>query len=113
MRAKTTVLAALAVLTLGAVGFALNAAATATTHEIVQQRRDFGIAAISIARGDSIAFVNADPYAHNVYSEDPKGWLDLGIQEEGDRNLVQFDAPGTYQMRCRIHPRMRLTVTVN
>lgn len=106
---KSLVLAVLVLANLSAIGVA---ATTGVIHELVQKRRSFGTAALSIKAGDSVLFVNGDPYAHNVYSRDPKGWLDLGIQEEGESMSVVFDNVGNFDIRCRIHPKMRVMVSV-
>jgi plastocyanin len=109
---KISIIAMLALANIGAIGFAVEAATNQAAHELIQKRRSFGVAALSIKTGDSLVFVNGDPYAHNVYSRNPKGWLDLGIQEEGDRMSVVFDTAGNFDIRCRIHPKMRVMVTV-
>ncbi len=110
--ARMAAILLLAIAALGAVGFAVEAATQHKAREIVQKRRSFGVEALSINAGDSLIFVNGDPYAHNVFSRAPEGWLDLGIQEEGDRREVVFDRAGTFDLRCRIHPKMRVMVTV-
>lgn len=110
---KHAIVGLLSVATLGAIGFAVEAASGGAIHEIIQKRRSFGTTSLSIEIGDKLTFVNGDPYAHNVYSVDPKGWLDLGIQEEGDRETVVFNDRGTFDIRCRIHPKMRVMVTVH
>lgn len=109
---RVLVLMAMAVAAASALGFAVHAGNDATIFNIVQERRSFGPSAITIRGGDALSFINMDPYAHNVYSHAPKGWFDLGIQEEGDRQVVDFAQPGTFDIRCRIHPKMRLMVTV-
>ena len=111
-RASKISLATMGVAALCAVGFMADAMVSAKFFEVVQKRRSFGTTAMTISKGDSIVFVNGDPFAHNVYSKEPRGFLDLGIQEEGDRQAVLFDKPGAFDLRCRIHPRMRLKVTV-
>lgn len=107
-----SLLTVLAIFTIGALGFAVEAASGGTIHDIFQKRRSFGVSTISIKPGDSLTFINADPYAHNVYSREPKGWLDLGIQEEGERMSIVFDSSGKFDIRCRIHPKMRMMVSV-
>ena len=109
---RKSILAALVIATLGALGFAGNAVTSGSVHEIIQKRRSFGPDTLTISVGDSVSFVNGDPYAHNVFSRNPMGWLDLGIQEEGDQMAVLFDTPGIFDIRCRIHPKMRMTVSV-
>ena len=109
---RIAILAVMAIAAASAIGFAVDAATGARAIEILQKRRSFGKSAIAISAGDTLIFVNNDPYAHNVYARQPKDWLDLGILEEGDRRDALFDVPGVYDIRCRIHPKMRLTVTV-
>jgi plastocyanin len=109
---RKSIIAALVIANLGALGFAGNAATGGDVHELIQKRRSFGTDTLTINAGDSVSFVNGDPYAHNVYSRKPKGWLDLGIQEEGEQTAVVFDTPGLFDIRCRIHPKMRVTVSV-
>jgi plastocyanin len=106
------IVASMTVAAIGAIGFAVEAASGGAVHEIIQKKRSFGAANLSAKIGDRLVFVNGDPYAHNVYSVAPKGWLDLGIQEEGDRGTVVLDARGNFDIRCRIHPKMRVMVTV-
>jgi plastocyanin len=109
---KGLVLAVLALANLGAIGISVAAATGAAVHELIQKRRSFGVATLSIKAGDAVRFINGDPYAHNVYSRNPEGWFDLGIQEEGDGMSVVFDTAGNFDIRCRIHPKMRLVVSV-
>ena len=109
---RNAILTALVLANLGAVGLAVEASTGGAIHELIQKRRSFGIAELSIKAGDSLIFVNGDPYAHNIYSQKPRGWLELGIQEEGQRASVVFDSAGNFDIRCRIHPKMRLVVSV-
>jgi len=109
---KHVIVASMAVAALGAIGFAVEAATGGAIHEMIQKRRSFGASTLSVKMGDSLIFVNGDPYAHNVYSVAPRGWLDLGIQEEGDGGTEVLNACGTFDIRCRIHPKMRVMVTV-
>ncbi len=62
--------------------------------------------------GDGLTFVNGDLYDHNVYSDSPGNVFNLGIQAPGQTNGVTLAAPGTVEVRCRIHPKMKLVVTV-
>tara|TARA_B100001123_G_scaffold237971_1_gene266572 strand:- start:119 stop:412 length:294 start_codon:yes stop_codon:yes gene_type:complete len=80
---------------------------------VVEQRnRSFLQKEISIKIGDKVIFVNSDDYGHNVYSETDGSSFDIGLQEPGERLSVVFDTPGTVEVKCRIHPRMQLTVEV-
>jgi plastocyanin len=109
---RLSLVAMLAAANIVVLGVVVEAATGGAIHEIIQKRRSFGAPELAINTGDSLVFVNGDPYAHNVYSRAPKGWLDLGIQEEGDSMAVVFDTAGTFDIRCRIHPKMRMMVSV-
>ncbi len=87
-------------------------AAIAAENRIVQTGKAFEPAAVAVKAGDSIVFANEDFYDHNVYSESVGNVFNLGIQTPGQTNAVTLATPGTVEVRCRIHPKMRLLVTV-
>ena len=71
---------------------------------------------LTIAAGTEVSFVNADSAAHTVTEgtdgtavEDPI--IDEELQQNGSTSFT-FDEPGTYQITCRIHPSMNMTITV-
>ena len=60
--------------------------------------------------------MNADSAAHTVTEgsdgtavEDPI--IDEELQQSGSTSYT-FDEPGTYNVTCKIHPSMNLTITV-
>jgi plastocyanin len=53
--------------------------------------------------GDSVTFVNLDPYVHNVSAI---GWGHLNDLYEGDSFQVTFDEAGVYPFACQYHPAM-------
>lgn len=97
---------------------AVTAAATsyvlAQGAEIIVAQKDIAFQPdkISLKVGENLVFVNQDPFGHNVYSESPGGEFDIGRQQNGQRLSVKFSRPGVFEARCRIHPRMRLEITV-
>ena len=71
---------------------------------------------LTIAVGTEVSFVNADSFAHTV-TEGTDGTAvdDPIVDEEIAQNgtvSVTFDEPGTYEITCRIHPSMQMTITV-
>jgi len=96
----------------GAAFGAFVSAALAGENRIMQSGRAFEPATLTAQAGDGITFVNGDQYDHNVYSESPGNVFNLGIQTPGQTNGVTLKAPGVVEVRCRIHPKMRLVVTV-
>jgi plastocyanin len=91
---------------------ALAATAWAATVTVEQRGRSFGVAELTVKVGDTVTFVNNDIYGHNVYSDTKDAEFDIGLQEPGETLDVTFDEPVNAKVRCRIHPRMRLQITV-
>ena len=67
---------------------------------------------MKIMVGDSIDFLNEDPFFHNVFSVSPSGRFDLGIFPQGESRSVVFDKQGEVEVECSIHPHMYLKVEV-
>jgi plastocyanin len=57
-------------------------------------------------------FRNDDAVVHNVFSSDAAFRFNLRAQAPGASTAVAFDQPGTFHVRCAIHPNMKLDVTV-
>lgn len=91
---------------------ALAATAWAATVTVEQRGRSFGVAELTVKVGDTVTFVNNDIYGHNVYSDTKDAEFDIGLQEPGETLDVAFDEAVNAKVRCRIHPRMRLQITV-
>lgn len=89
------------------------AASAAATLPVSQKRRTFEPREATIARGDALVFVNDDgELLHHVYVSDPAFSFDIGEQEAGKSAPVVFPVSGSFNVLCRIHPRMLLKVTV-
>jgi len=102
------VLAAAVIVTAGiAVTLAAGPAAI-----ISQKGRHFTPNAVTVKKGEAVRFVNDDFYGHNVYSETEGAQFDIGLQPPGEERDVVLEKLGIVDVRCRIHPRMRLTIRV-
>lgn len=102
---------------LGAATFVSAATTTlvlAQTGEtmVVQREITFVPERIDVKVGASVVFVNDDRFGHNVYSDTPGADFDIGRQPAGQRTPVVFRRAGMFEVRCRIHPKMRLEVVV-
>lgn len=105
-----------------AAGFALAAAALlllpgdglgqAEEAVIRQQGIQFMPAKVRIPVGGKVRFENKDPFGHNVFSPTDGGVFDIGLQQPEAQTTVPFSRAGVYEVRCRIHPRMRAEITV-
>ena len=102
---STLVLAAVALAALGA-----------SAHQVAvvsQKKRVFEPREVEVNLGDSLVFVNDDgELLHHVYSRDARFSFDIGEQPAGTRVPVRFSVRGAFDVRCDIHPRMLLRVTV-
>jgi len=79
---------------------------------VKQSAMTFEPPTVSVRPGQSVTFVNDDPFGHNVYSLTPGGEFDIGLQAPGESSIVPFARAGTFDVRCRIHPKMRAQVVV-
>jgi plastocyanin len=91
---------------------AVAASAWAASLTVEQRGRSFGVAELAVQVGDSVTFINNDIYGHNVYSDTEGAVFDIGLQEPGETRDVTFEEAVIAKVRCRIHPRMRLQVSV-
>jgi plastocyanin len=71
---------------------------------------------LTIPAGSEVTFLNADGFTHTVTEgTDGQPVDDPIVDEEIDQNgsvSVTFDEPGTYNITCKIHSSMNLTITV-
>lgn len=99
--------------------WALALAATlVTTHaaaaeQVVSQKgKAFSVKKLKVKVGDSVKFVNEDPFSHNVFSLSAAKNFDLGSYPQGGAKSVTFDKAGTVDVECAIHPDMTLAIEV-
>jgi len=62
---------------------------------------------IKIKQGDTLVFHNKDDVVHNVFGTDFNFH-----QEKNSVNKKSFDKKGTKIIRCAIHPKMKIKVTI-
>ena len=86
--------------------------AIAAESVVSQKGKAFSIKKLKIKVGDSIKFVNDDPFSHNIFSLSPTKSFDLGSYPQGGAKTVVFDKAGTVEVECAIHPDMTLVIEV-
>ncbi len=97
----------------GLVAVAGASYAFAAVSEIEQVGQRFSQGELTLAVGDVVHFNNHDDVTHNINVIDGDGSPeDEGLQKPGETITKKFDKAGTYTVRCAIHPRMKMTVTV-
>jgi Icc protein len=83
---------------------------TASTHDVVLDNFSFAPAITSVPVGTTITWTNRDDIPHNVVSTEQA--FKSPVLDTDDRFSHRFDAPGTYQYFCSLHPRMTGRVIV-
>ena len=77
-----------------------------------QFHRAFSVRELSIHHGETIRFNNADEFLHQIYIESKT--FSFSSKEQGPGEIVDINFPvnGRFEIRCEIHPKMLLNVTV-
>ena len=97
-------------LSIVAAGFAAGVAALADdNHTIMQQGRAFHPGEVTINRGEMLTFTNKDEFIHQIYVD---GLFDSDERAPGQNLTESFPRSGTFEVRCHIHPKMKLVVHV-
>lgn len=87
------------------------AAPAAAAGEVVESPIEgFALLSHTVSVGDTIRWENLDSSPHTASADD--GTFHSGNLGQGASFEFQFDAPGTYDYFCQIHPSMRATITV-
>ena len=78
-------------------------------HTVTQKGRAFRPAEATINHGEALTFTNEDSFIHQIYVD---GLFDSEEKAPGENLTETFPSAGTFQVRCHIHPTMRMTVRV-
>ena len=78
-------------------------------HTVVQQGRTFRPGEITINKGEALTFTNKDEFIHQIYVQ---GLFDTDEKAPGQNITETFSEAGTFEVRCHIHPKMKLVVHV-
>jgi plastocyanin len=76
---------------------------------VTQKSRAFRPTDVTVNRGEAVTFTNDDSYIHQIYVD---GLFDSDEKAPGENLNETFPKAGTFQVRCHIHPTMRMTVHV-
>ena len=95
-------------------GFAVPLAVAQATQivDVRQIARAFAVSEVTISHGDSVRFINADSFLHQVHVTGPGLNFTSDEQQPGKSLDVKFPLSGVFSVRCEIHPKMLMTVTV-
>ena len=81
-------------------------------HVISQKGKSFSVSELHVKVGDTVAFKNDDDVSHNVFSVSKVQPFNTKMQTPGTEAAVTFTTEGTIEVRCAIHPGMKLKVQV-
>jgi cytochrome c peroxidase len=91
----------------------MAAVVRAASVSIDQSGQQFSERSVALRVGDSLVFTNRDDVTHNVnVIDNDDDATDLGLQKPGETLSYKFDKAGRFQVRCSIHPGMKLTANV-
>lgn len=77
---------------------------------LLQKNKMFTPHLLVVPVGSSVAFPNADPFFHNVFSLFDGRRFDLGLYEAGSTRHVVFSREGVSYIFCNIHSEMSAVV---
>lgn len=77
---------------------------------LLQKDKHFTPHLLVVPTGSSVAFPNADPFFHNVFSLFDGKRFDLGLYEAGSSRSVVFSREGVSYVFCNIHSEMSAVV---
>jgi len=83
---------------------------TPATFTLLQKNKMFTPHLLVVPVGSSVAFPNADPFFHNVFSLFDGRRFDLGLYEAGSTRSVVFSREGVSYIFCNIHSEMSAVV---
>jgi plastocyanin len=86
--------------------------AQAAEHVVNQKGKAFTLKRLVVQAGDSVKFVNDDPFNHNVFSLSDVKSFDLGSYGQGLAKSVLMDQAGAVEVECAVHPDMKLVIEV-
>ena len=93
--------------------FSFAAAAGAAEHVIGQKNKNFTVSTVEAKVGDEVLFRNDDTVFHNIFSLTAGQSFDLGAYAPGLYKKIKLDKPGTIEVECAIHPRMKMLIEVS
>ena len=88
------------------------AAAQAADVTVGQSHSNFDVTGLTLQVGDAVIFRNNDNYAHDIEIVNGGETDDRGLQKPGQDIKYTFSKAGVYEIRCALHPKMGMIVTV-
>jgi len=80
--------------------------------EMGQENETFIPRTLTVTKGSTVDFPNADPFFHNVFSLSGAANFNLGRYPRGQTRSQTFSKPGIVKVYCQIHSHMSATILV-
>jgi plastocyanin len=91
----------------------VSVAYAASRHLVGQKGALFSPGKMNVSVGDVVVFKNDDGVTHHIYSSTKGQEFNLETTVPGQDVRHTFSKAGRVDIRCGLHPGMRLVVTVN
>ncbi len=82
-------------------------------HLVGQKDKAFSETELKIKVGDKVTFKNDDSVVHNVFSSTEGYEFNTKNQAPGSTATTTFEKEGTLEVRCAIHPKMKMKIVVS
>ncbi len=99
------------IITLVVTGLIFASTATAAEYVVNQKKNKFQPGTLTVKAGEKITFNNSDPHRHHVGNGDSQMKFNK-MMAPGKSYSQLFDEKGRFKVRCALHPKMRMVVTV-
>jgi plastocyanin len=74
--------------------------------QLITRGKQFEPRVLTVPRGSTVEFPNADPILHNVFSVSKGNAFDLGLVARGPGRPVVLDSAGVVRVFCNVHHSM-------
>ncbi len=92
---------------------AFMSGAQAADFHITEEGKAFSKSEVSAKVGDTVTFENKDSIVHNIFSLSPGHEFQTKARKPGESYTLKLDKDGKVAVRCALHPKMKLDVTVS
>lgn len=91
---------------------AAGAASAAHVVAVAQKGRAFAVREVQVERGGAVRFTNEDDFPHQIAVRGAGYEFESDLQAPGGVVEVTPPSAGAFEVRCGVHPRMRMTIHV-
>lgn len=89
-----------------------GAGSAAHVVAVAQKGRAFAVREVQVERGGAVRFTNEDDFPHQIAVRGAGYEFESDLQAPGGVVEVTPPSAGAFEVRCGVHPRMRMTIHV-